>query len=354
MPPAAVVEVRARRTGAKCGDAARESAGVAVPVLAGQHAAAQRRPGQHAEPERRRGRQHLALDAALQQRVLDLGRRPAAPGRATACCQVTARAGLPAGVVRDADVPRPAGRDRVVQRRQRLLQRTSSRPGVHLPQVDVVGAQPAAASRPGRRSSAPREVSTTRSPVRRGDAGLGREHQLVAVDHVAEQRADQPLGLAVAVRRRPCRAACRRPPRTRRAGRAPRARRCRGPRSWCRGRAGTPPARLRPSVRCSMGGTYRRTARSAPTARRSAADRLVARVASHATRTEPRLLGRRQRPRTTSRWPRRPTGSATRSAWAAEAYGSDAATVLAWIAAQTERDRRRRRRSCRSRPGPRR
>ena len=29
------------------------------------------------------------------------------------------------------------------------------------------------------------------------------------------------------------------------------------------------------------------------------------------------------------------------SVWAAEAYGSDAATVLAWVAAQTERDRRR-------------
>ena len=40
---------------------------------------------------------------------------------------------------------------------------------------------------------------------------------------------------------------------------------------------------------------------------------------------------------TTSPWPRRRTGSATRSCWAAEAYGSDAATVLAWVAAQTER-----------------
>ena len=52
---------------------------------------------------------------------------------------------------------------------------------------------------------------------------------------------------------------------------------------------------------------------------------------------EPRLLGRRQRRATTWRWRRRPTGSATPSVWAAEAYGSDAATVLAWVAAQTER-----------------
>ena len=53
--------------------------------------------------------------------------------------------------------------------------------------------------------------------------------------------------------------------------------------------------------------------------------------------TQPRLLGRRATTRTTSPWPRRPTGSATRWCWAAEAYGSDAPTVLAWVAAQTER-----------------
>ncbi len=33
----------------------------------------------------------------------------------------------------------------------------------------------------------------------------------------------------------------------------------------------------------------------------------------------------------------RPTGSGYSVVWAAEAYGSDAATVLAWVAAQTER-----------------
>ena len=40
--------------------------------------------------------------------------------------------------------------------------------------------------------------------------------------------------------------------------------------------------------------------------------------------------------------------------WAAEAYGSDAPTMLSWIAGQTSTDRRRRRRSCRSRPARRR
>ena len=40
---------------------------------------------------------------------------------------------------------------------------------------------------------------------------------------------------------------------------------------------------------------------------------------------------------TTWPWPGRPTGSGYAVAWAAEAYGSDAATVLTWVAAQTER-----------------
>ena len=53
-------------------------------------------------------------------------------------------------------------------------------------------------------------------------------------------------------------------------------------------------------------------------------------------RTEPGLLGRRQRrrqPRAGQEADR--LGYAV--VWAAEAYGSDAATVLAWVAAQTER-----------------
>ena len=40
---------------------------------------------------------------------------------------------------------------------------------------------------------------------------------------------------------------------------------------------------------------------------------------------------------TSSRWCRRPSGSGTAVAWSAEAYGSDAATVLGYLAAQTER-----------------
>ena len=40
--------------------------------------------------------------------------------------------------------------------------------------------------------------------------------------------------------------------------------------------------------------------------------------------------------------------------WAAEAYGSDSPSMLAWIAGQTAADRRRRRGACRSRRAPRR
>ena len=80
-------EQRGSRYGAtnrsKCGDAARESAGrpcrylpVSTPRPSGDH-------GSTPRPERLAGRQHLPLDAALQQRVLHLGgdqRRPAGPG----------------------------------------------------------------------------------------------------------------------------------------------------------------------------------------------------------------------------------------------------------------------------------
>ena len=44
---------------------------------------------------------------------------------------------------------------------------------------------------------------------------------------------------------------------------------------------------------------------------------------------------------TTWPWPRRPTGSATPSCWAAEAYGSDAADRAAWVAGADRADRRR-------------
>ena len=58
----------------------------------------------------------------------------------------------------------------------------------------------------------------------------------------------------------------------------------------------------------------------------------------HETRTARRATGgSASAGRSSSRWRRKPTGSGYESIWAAEAYGSDAATVLAWLAANTER-----------------
>ena len=47
------------------------------------------------------------------------------------------------------------------------------------------------------------------------------------------------------------------------------------------------------------------------------------------------------RARTSSRSSRRPSGSATTRVWTAEAYGSDAATILGWLAGQTDDDQAR-------------
>ena len=100
-----------------------------------------------------------------QQRVLHLGRRQ--PGAARRRQLVSRRLRrLPAGVVRDADVARPPGGHRGVERGQRLVEGYVVGPGVHLPQVDVVDAQPL--QRVSRsRSRAPRDTSTTRSPCAR-------------------------------------------------------------------------------------------------------------------------------------------------------------------------------------------
>ena len=74
-------------------------------------------------------------------------------------------------------------------------------PGVHLPQVDVVGAQPL--QRPVQRveQGPPRGVHDPFAGTP-GDAGLGGEDQLLAVHRRAQQAADHPLRLAVAVTRR--------------------------------------------------------------------------------------------------------------------------------------------------------
>ena len=81
---------------------------------------------------------------------------------------------------------------------ERLLERGLVGPHVDLPEVDVVDPEPLSeASRVV--SRLPREVSVTAAAAAPGDAGLGRDDHLVAGHHVADQRADQLLGRAVAV-----------------------------------------------------------------------------------------------------------------------------------------------------------
>ena len=160
---------------------------------------------------------------------------------------------------------------------------------------------------------------------------------------------------------------CRRPRRTPPAGRRPRRRRCPGPRSWCPARSATRPGRCdppgatpsgqpsqRPRRGCGPSRCVRRDARHGlggrgyrgrPVAGAHRAPQGTGRRRgtgssgrSHAHRAEPRLrddrAGVRRQPRA-GRRPRR-TSDTTR-VWAAEAYGSDAVTVLAAVAARTER-----------------
>jgi hypothetical protein len=73
-------------------------------------------------------------------------------------------------------------------------------PGVDLPQVDVVGAQPL--QRPGQitQQGAAGGVDDPLA-VADHEAGLGRDHHVLAPGQLADQLADQPLGVAGAVRR---------------------------------------------------------------------------------------------------------------------------------------------------------
>ena len=72
-------------------------AGVLARVLAAEHAALQRRPGRDAEAQLARHGDELALDGALEQRVLDLQRderRPAAEAARCVCACATFHAGV--------------------------------------------------------------------------------------------------------------------------------------------------------------------------------------------------------------------------------------------------------------------
>ena len=157
------------------------------------------------EPERLGGRHHLALDAALEQRVLDLGRRQPGPARRRQLVRRGLRR-LPAGVVGDADVAGPAGRDGVVQRRRaspRAARRRTRCATCHRSTWSTPSRRSDASSA---RSSAPRDTSTTRSPRRPRDAGLGRD----ARGRRGRRPAEQMRRSAPRSRRRRSRPPCRR------------------------------------------------------------------------------------------------------------------------------------------------
>ena len=189
------------------------------------------RPRQHAEAERLRGGQHLVLDRAgsaastrpgWTRAAYARGRRAARsrPGRSASRCSWRCRRRTPGPTP-------PRGRARAsVSSTGRLVG-----PDVHLPQVDVVDAEARAATRRACVSRVPREVSVTRSPGTPRDAGLRGQHDLVAGDHVADQRADQLLAGAVAVAGGGVDQGPAGLDEGDAAGRAPRARRCRDPRS---------------------------------------------------------------------------------------------------------------------------
>ena len=197
-------------------------------------------------------------------------------------------------------------RQRLVERAQhgaRATRRPCPRPG-------RVGSTPALVARTSRRGrhvaragcrSAPRwRRRRSRPPCRQGAAGLDERAQLVL---------------------------------------ARRARRCRCPSRECRGRA------ARPAARSGRGTALQH----APTVVHQDAAIRVHRLpypgrqvrSRGETGPEHRLRDRQRRRRAGRRWRQEAERLGYSVAWAAEAYGSDAATVLSWLAAQHRADRRR-------------
>ena len=164
-------------------------------VLAGQHPTAERRVGQHAQAQRQAGRDHLALEAAIEQGVPRLvghdGRAPDSrplPGR---------RPGRsPAVVVGHPDVPGPARVHRVIQGAEGLLESPPSRRCTWTYQRSTCST-PDAAQRTVQRVQQLAAGCVDDGAVRAGaDPGLGGDDDLLAGHHVGEScprsRSDSP------------------------------------------------------------------------------------------------------------------------------------------------------------------
>ena len=157
-----------RRSRAKCGDAPRESAGVPVRYLPVSTPAAQRGPGQQAEAEAGAAGSTSRSTPRSSSEYSTWVARPAAPRPGTRAAR--SRPGRSAS--RSSWRRRRSGPGRWSPRCPGPTASPpagSPGPGVHLPQVDVVGAEPAQRARPARRAGAPREASTraVAGPARR-------------------------------------------------------------------------------------------------------------------------------------------------------------------------------------------
>ncbi len=166
-----------------------------MPVLAGQHAAPERGGGEQPDPGVQGGGQGLTLDAALQQRVLQLR-----PGQRHPPVMGVLPGGglgqLPAAEVADADVAGPARGDGDVEGAEGLLDGGGRVEGVDLPEVDVVGAEPAQRGVERGEQVPARAVEAAGG---RDAAGLGGDDQVGAGDETVGEPGEQVLGVAVGV-----------------------------------------------------------------------------------------------------------------------------------------------------------
>ena len=161
---------------------------VSTPRPSGDH-------GSSPKPRALRRAEQLVLGRAVQQGVLDL------VGHERDARLLEQRQGaraLPARVVRDPDIAGPARVDRPLQGRERLGQRRLVAPRVHQPEVDVVGAEPLQGRVELAEQAVPRGVddALARAP---GDPGLGADDQVVPVELLVDDAAEELLGGAVGV-----------------------------------------------------------------------------------------------------------------------------------------------------------
>ena len=228
----------------KSRDAARESAGIPLRYLPVRTPRPSGDHGSSPKPRAWAAASRSGSAVRFDERVLDLVGHQGHPGLLE---QGHGASGLPPAEVGDPDVARAAGVDRPLQGRQGLGQRGLVGPGVHQPQVDVVGPEPLERGVELAQQAVPGGVDDA-VPGPAGDTRLRADDEVVTLHVVVDEPADDLLGGAVGVAvggvdevaagvEEGAGAARGRPPR----------RSC-APRSSSRGRGGTPTARRSPFV----------------------------------------------------------------------------------------------------------